>query len=169
MNLNRDIDSLKIIFIKSKGGHMAKLMIILAFILLLTACGISKEDLSTLRPGIELDTGNGDLVETPVVDESPRTSSEFEVPPTWTPGAVVKSQVSAPSEPVATVENAPGSSAEASDSIGASEGLTYEVQPGDTLAEIANQFNVSLEDIAAANSIENLDHIEVGQILTIPG
>jgi LysM repeat protein len=41
--------------------------------------------------------------------------------------------------------------------------------PGDTLAEIAEQFGVDLNDLAQLNGIEDIDVIEVGQILQIPG
>jgi len=44
----------------------------------------------------------------------------------------------------------------------------YVVQGGDTLGEIATQFSVSLEALAAANGISNWDIIEVGMVLVIP-
>ena len=46
---------------------------------------------------------------------------------------------------------------------------TYTVQPGDTLAQIASRFGVSLEALATANGITNVDLISVGQVLVIPG
>lgn len=50
----------------------------------------------------------------------------------------------------------------------ASSSLTYTIQSGDTLAAIADRFNVSVDDIVSANSIDNPDVISVGQQLTIP-
>lgn len=47
--------------------------------------------------------------------------------------------------------------------------ITYTVVPGDTLFEIAQSFGVPLEGLVAANSIGNVDLLEVGQILVIPG
>ncbi|HHY47332.1 MAG TPA: LysM peptidoglycan-binding domain-containing protein, partial [Firmicutes bacterium] len=44
----------------------------------------------------------------------------------------------------------------------------YVVQPGDTLAEIAARYGVSVEAIARANNIANPDLIYAGQILVIP-
>lgn len=44
----------------------------------------------------------------------------------------------------------------------------YVVQAGDTLAEIARQYNVSLSQLVDTNSILNPDLVEVGQGLTIP-
>ncbi|MCA9994054.1 MAG: LysM peptidoglycan-binding domain-containing protein, partial [Anaerolineales bacterium] len=42
------------------------------------------------------------------------------------------------------------------------------VQSGDTLAGIAAQFGVTVEALAEANNIENVDLIDVGQTLIIP-
>ena len=50
----------------------------------------------------------------------------------------------------------------------ASESTTYVVQPGDTLREIAIEFNVSEQAILDANNVENADRILVGQTLIIP-
>jgi LysM repeat protein len=47
-------------------------------------------------------------------------------------------------------------------------GETYVVQPGDTLAEIAAQFGVTVQALAEANNIANIDVIEVNQVLVIP-
>jgi len=44
----------------------------------------------------------------------------------------------------------------------------YKIQPGDTLSTIALKFNISLEDLIKANSIENTDNIKSGHILIIP-
>ena len=47
-------------------------------------------------------------------------------------------------------------------------GPLYEVQPGDTLAELCEVFGISVEQLAAANNVENINHIEVGQMLVLP-
>ena len=43
------------------------------------------------------------------------------------------------------------------------------VQAGDTLSGIAAKFDVSVDDVAAANSLTSLDYLSIGQELTIPG
>jgi len=44
----------------------------------------------------------------------------------------------------------------------------YIVQKGDSLTSIAKQFGVTVAQLVAANNIQNADHIEEGQRLTIP-
>ncbi|MBX3000560.1 MAG: peptidoglycan DD-metalloendopeptidase family protein [Caldilineaceae bacterium] len=51
----------------------------------------------------------------------------------------------------------------------AQSGATYTVQPGDTLGEIATRFGTSVEALAAANNITNVNVLAVGQVLVIPG
>lgn len=46
---------------------------------------------------------------------------------------------------------------------------SYVVKPGDTLSEIAREFDTSVAAIAGANGITNPDRIRVGQELVIPG
>lgn len=48
------------------------------------------------------------------------------------------------------------------------EAENYIVQAGDTLGQISDQFGVSIQAIADANNIENIDVLEVGQELVIP-
>ena len=63
---------------------------------------------------------------------------------------------------------AAGASASGATGTTSADGSTYTVASGDTLASIANRFNVDLDDLVAANNIENQDVISVGQVLTIP-
>ena len=48
-------------------------------------------------------------------------------------------------------------------------GYTHEVKPGETLAAIATQYGVSVNDIVQANAISNPNVISVGTVLTIRG
>ena len=47
--------------------------------------------------------------------------------------------------------------------------VTYTVQPGDTLGQIAALYGVSIVELAQLNGIFNYDALSVGQVLTIPG
>lgn len=44
----------------------------------------------------------------------------------------------------------------------------YQVQPGDTLASIAEKFHTTVEALIAYNKIENPDILQAGMILRIP-
>jgi len=50
-----------------------------------------------------------------------------------------------------------------------STGPVYIVQPGDSLSSIASRFNVSMNDLMAANSITDPNQLKAGQQLIIPG
>jgi LysM repeat protein len=89
-------------------------------------------------------------------DESPRLRSSMEVPPTWTPSTDREATSEKPISPAEITPRADGQT-------------SYVVQQGDTLAGIALRYNVTIEDLARANDIDDLDHIEAGQVLVIPG
>lgn len=46
---------------------------------------------------------------------------------------------------------------------------SYTVQPGDTLAEIADRFGIALDSLVQLNNIVDQNLIQVGQVLLIPG
>lgn len=48
------------------------------------------------------------------------------------------------------------------------ESVTYEVQAGDTLGQIAQKFDVPLFDLMVANGLSDQDFIQVGQVLVVP-
>ena len=50
----------------------------------------------------------------------------------------------------------------------AAEQPTHTVQTGDTLGIISAQYDVSMDDIMAANAIENPNFLQVGEVLIIP-
>jgi LysM repeat protein len=62
-----------------------------------------------------------------------------------------------PAAPVAFSENFP------------KEGVSYTVQPGDTLSRIAQKTGARLNDIINANKIVDPTKVQVGQVLFIPG
>jgi LysM repeat protein len=118
----------------------------------MTACQFLEEVVPTAPPAAPENP-----VATPdPADESPRLRNLQDVPPTWTPSA---DQSGVSETPVSPLELTPRAAGQA----------TYVVQPGDTLAGIALQYNLAVEDLARANDIDDLDHIEVGQVLVIPG
>ena len=49
-----------------------------------------------------------------------------------------------------------------------STGGTYIVRPGDTLVSIAEQFDITVEELAAANNLVDVDVLAVGQTLRLP-
>jgi len=51
----------------------------------------------------------------------------------------------------------------------ADETITYTVKPGDTLSEIAEKYNTTVEKLAEKNKIENIHLIFVDQVLVIEG
>lgn len=114
--------------------------------LVLASCGSGDGALATLVPTVAGSGAGSDAV----TDDSPRvdaTAPDDGIPPTWTP--------------VPTAEAPPPPATRAPDE-------SYTVQPGDTLAEIAEEFGVDLQRLASANNIQNIDIIRVGEVLTIP-
>jgi nucleoid-associated protein YgaU len=137
-------------------------IIVLIGSFLLTACGLGNASLPTLVPNAINSSGgsggDGDLDR--LMDESPRAGLAAGLPPTWTPGAP-EAETETP-QPVSTVETV-----ETVEPV-IEETNIYVVQSGDTLAEIAESFSLTLEQLASANNIEDVDHIETGQELLIP-
>ncbi len=132
-------------------------MILILFALFSGSCSLLQE-VPTLVPEIKLNQGPDESQITPdgrEMDESPRPSSRVSIPPTWTPP--VSSSIEQTDGPFKT-PNAPVADGQ----------QTYIVQSGDTLGEIATRFNVTIDAIAQANGITDLDHIEEGQVLVIP-
>lgn len=79
------------------------------------------------------------------------------------------SQVTPTAAAVATLTATPTSAAPtATWTPGPGEPVVYRVQPGDTLLTIANQFGVTVDEIMAANGLENPNFIQAGQELSIP-
>lgn len=97
--------------------------------------------------------------------DSPRgngSAEESGLPPTFTPMPTSAREIAT----VAVELNAEGTPIAVTPSSTDQE--TYTIQAGDTLAEIAAEYGVSVDALAEANSITDPDEIEVGQILRIP-
>ena len=121
----------------------------------------------------------GDDEPEPQVVEPPATSQATEQPQA-TPAetAVQQEQETQPAEAVA-VTTAPSEQeqeqqqatepAAVEEEPTEAEPDTYVVQAGDTLAGIANQLGVRIDDLITLNGIQNPDVLHVGQVLLIPG
>jgi LysM repeat protein len=77
--------------------------------------------------------------------------------PTVTPQVIVVTATQAAPAPTATPQPAPGGT------------TVYVVQPGDTLRRIALRFNTTVSALAQLNGITNINYIQVGQRLNVPG
>jgi LysM repeat protein len=121
-----------------KGKILILIIVLLAFNV---GCGLLGGDNNENPPDNGAAGGS-----TPTPDESPRVTPGANLPPTWTPAPTSLPPTAVPVEA----------------------GETYVVQPGDTLAEIAAQFGVTVQALAEANNIANIDVIEVNQVLVIP-
>jgi nucleoid-associated protein YgaU len=88
-----------------------------------------------------------------LIDDSPRPAVVSPLPPTWTaePTPLPSPVITSTPRITRTTET-----------------QSYVVQPGDTLGEIAEQFDVDIEELVRVNDLEDADHIEVGQELIIP-
>ena len=84
---------------------------------------------------------------------------EINLPPTFTPAPTLPPNEDAPLSVDVDANGTP---------VSAGDQQTYTVQAGDTLAEIAAAFDVTVQALADANRITNIDTIEVGDVLTIP-
>lgn len=128
------------------------LLVIFVLVFSMLACGLPG---GTVDPGPANSAPVGD--ETPTPDESPRIGPDADLPPTWTP---VPTDL-APTPQVTGEEESTGETNPEGQE-------TYVVQAGDTLAEIAAAYDVTVNALAEANNIENIDVIEVGDVLVIP-
>ncbi len=142
---------------------MRQTRILVLLLLLLAACGGSGGTGDTKTPS-ENENANETAVEDVVQDkESPRETAAptaTTLPPTWTP---------IPMEHSGHLSTGPSGSGSAAESIPISgTRVVYIVQRGDTLAQICNRYSASISTVASINNISDWDHIEVGQVLTIP-
>jgi murein DD-endopeptidase MepM/ murein hydrolase activator NlpD len=53
--------------------------------------------------------------------------------------------------------------------VGSGEPLLYILQPGDTLAAVAGKFGVKIDLLASVNKLVNVNYVEAGRELIIPG
>lgn len=129
---------------------MRKVIVMVSFFLILSACNSSGRN-----DGAELSLPENAVDEiidqvSPRVDAAPTATT---LPPTWTP---------LPMEHAGHLQEGGGSVPIFETRV------EYVVQRGDTLAEICDQYGVSIAEVARINNISDWDHIEVGQVITLP-
>lgn len=94
------------------------------------------------------------------------------VPPEGTPVIPVPTEpYPGPVDTVVATEPAPAATATpvpAATATPATGEIVHVVQPGETLYRISRQYGVSVDAIAAANNIANVNRLNVGQRLVIP-
>lgn len=134
---------------------MGRILLVGCFcMLVLAACGGGEDALPTAVPPADVTA----LPDSPRITETPDSG----LPPTWTP---------APEGDRGHLPGATGADGETDPDapiIITGTPFIYVVQAGDTLAEIAAEYDVTVSDLATLNNIEDIDRIEVGQQLIIP-
>lgn len=70
--------------------------------------------------------------------------------------------------PTPTPSGEPVAAATVGESVAVTEFIEHTVQAGEVLAEIAEQYGVSLADLVRVNELTNPDQLEVGQVLRVP-
>ena len=121
----------------------------------------------------------GDDEPTPEVVERPDSAAqnaESDTPTaTATSGSAQADQQDQPAEAVAVTTSPDNEQQQAQEQPAAQveteevDSTIYIVQPGDTLAQIANRLGVRIDDLITLNGIQNPDLLRVGQELKIPG
>ena len=133
-----------------KFGNCLFLGVAAVFALALAGCFGGGEDESSDATT----TSTAAAVQTPPAPSTTRSPAPIQPP---TPTAALPPAPTTAAPPPAPTTAAPASS-----------GLTYTVQSGDTLAAIADRFNVTVDEIISANNIQNADVISIGQQFVIP-
>lgn len=72
------------------------------------------------------------------------------------------------SAPVPTVPTLPTVSPEETPVVNVPDGGVYVVAAGDTLGKIADQFGLTIDELAAANGLVDVNSLDIGQELVIP-
>lgn len=140
---------------------MKKLFLLVLISFLIVACNAGGEN------GPDDSQSTDDQADTAITPDSPRVEpppTATTLPPTWTPMPMEHS-----GHLPGAAEGTGASTSESSGAIPISgTRVVYTVQRGDTLAEICAKYDASIDEVARINDISDWDHIEVGQVLTIP-
>ena len=141
----------------SDRGNLLSRRLFLPILLLAAFLLASCQKPVTTNPA-SLTIPNGDSSQSPATSDIAKQSAadrapDWCLPPTRDPGIPLIEPTPNPPRTLPALRTDPD---------------TYTVQPGDSLAAIANLYGIPLADIVAENEIANPDMLEVGQSLSIP-
>lgn len=152
---------------KTHFSYLLLFLLIFSFVLVACERAVPREDVTEppqdtvqLEPPQEIPSDPIDPA--PPVDNGDPPPPDAQ-PPTDEPAPPDDSDEPEEAEPVGDPEEVeqPGPPAETPS--------TYTVQAGDTLFRIAQRFGTTVDALARANNITNVNRLDVGTVLTIPG
>lgn len=129
----------------------------LALLILPNVSGDSGSSASRLSTGNTSQEPSGNLLAQPTARQTPQGQVTV-------PTATARAQPTAEEEP-STIDT---SSQDETDGSAPEGSQVYVVQDGDTLWDIATTFSTTVDDILAANDLENADDLQLGDELVIP-
>ena len=135
------------------------ILILFSTALVLSGCGLFGDDEATpevVEPPASTQQTNGDAASAASTQQTQQQAQ---------PTETVSVTTSPPSDDEAQQQQQAAAS-EGTEQAG--DPTIYVVQPGDTLAQIANQLGVRIDDLITLNGIQNPDVLQVGQELKIP-
>ncbi len=142
------------------------LIVILILVIALSAC---------VRPipGSESSTDSEEPSPTTIVIPTSLPIAEPTSEPTTAPDAVVTAEPEGDTQSDASPTEVPTDSGSATvepepTAKPRDTETEYTVKAGDTLGQIAEDFDITLEELVAANGITNIHSLDVGQVLVIP-
>ena len=139
-------------------------MLILLPILLFACQSISSEPANTVPQSGGETNEPGEADSPRLATDAPPTATVL--PPTWTP-MPVEDRAHLPESSNDATGFGPGTQPLTPEPFDGPT-FTYIVQRGDTLAEICDEYGVSIDEVVRINNITDWDHIEVGQRILIP-
>lgn len=108
----------------------------------------------------------------PIVIPTATPTAGFEIDTSGAPGSEGTGETGSEGQPPGDepISDTPGESSGETTSPSEPErtDTSYTVQAGDTLGQIAQDFGLTIEELAAANNITDIDTLDVGQVLVIP-
>ncbi len=141
---------------------MKKVIVLIFVLLFVVACGNNGDEADTTEdvPGTtENEVTSEEADETAEGGEAPRAEAtpDSGIPPTNTPTVREDGgHLFRVGGGLSQIDNFSGTR------------IIHIIEPGETLAMLCERYGVSVEDLARINNISNVNHVEVGQALTVP-